>query len=113
MTNNPLKTRAEPQHQTTSLNSRCDTMNAEKYTIMSGCYWFVKVDEKADGEVTETIECMELPTGTRGWIRENEHKVKGLIRRVTGGDGELIEKIYQRSLQAASSPICWNNRDQE
>lgn len=111
MTNNPLKTRSGPQHQAINMQSRCDTLNAAKYAIMSSCHWFVRVSEKADGEVMESIECMALPTGTKGWLRENKHKVLDLIRRETGGDQELIEHIYQRTVQAASSPISWNNRD--
>lgn len=113
MTTNPLATRrTEPEYQAVDKQFRCDTLNAESYTIMRDWYWYVKVDKKANGDVTETIERMDLPTGTKGWIRENQQMVKGLIRKITGGPPQLIEAIYQRAYNAASSPVSWSNSGQ-
>jgi hypothetical protein len=110
MTSNPLRSRTEPQRQAFSKQDRCDMLNAERYTIMRDWFWFVKIDKKGNGEVIETIEYMDLPTGTKGWIRENQQMVKGLIRKITGGNPQLIEQVYQRAIEAALSPKSWNNR---
>ena len=110
MTSNPLRSRVEPEYNAISKQHRCDLLNAQRYTIMQDWYWFVKVVKSANGDLNETIEHMDLPTGTKGWIRENQAIVKGLIRKITGGNPQLIEKAYHRAIEAAASPKSWDNR---
>lgn len=109
MTTNRLLER--PQHYAGDPQSRCDKLNAERLTEMQGRYYYVKrQDQRVNGEnrTVESIEWMELPQGTKGWIRENEARVKGLIRKITGGDTWLIDDVYRRAYEAAPKPIPWS-----
>lgn len=105
MTSNPLSARrAEPVHHDIDLQFRCDQLNAMPLTEKLDKFYFVKAHENG----TDTIECMDLPLGTKGWIRENEARVRGLIRKITGGPPQLVDLIYQRTLRAAPVPTPWD-----
>jgi hypothetical protein len=89
--------------------SRCDVLNREELTHKQGRFYYVKETEsKSTGEVSQTIEWMELPGGTRGWMLENSARVKGLIRKITGGSPSLVDEVYQRALAVAPVPIPWD-----
>ncbi len=107
MTSNALAARrAEPETQYHDKQARCDVLNERRLTYMMGQFYFVKRFD--DG--TEKIECMDLPIGTKAWIRENISRVKGLIRKITGGDSHLIDAIFRRAVEAAPTPVAWSNR---
>lgn len=104
---NPLAARrSEPETHYHDKQARCDDLNGRRLTVMMDQFYFVRRFD--DG--TEKIECMDLPAGTKGWIRENGPRVKGLIRKITGGEQWLIDQIYQRSIDAAPVPKAWSNR---
>lgn len=109
---NPIAARrAEPIYQSFDKQSRCDDLNREELTHKMGRFFYVKETEsKTTGEILESIEWMEIPNGTKAWIRENAARVKGLIRSITGGNPALIEEVYQRALNAAPSPKAWSNK---
>jgi hypothetical protein len=110
MTTNPLAARrAEPVYEVLDKQFLCDKLNGYELTHKMDRFYYVKeTQSSATGEIIETVECMDLPTGTRGWIRENEARVKGLIRKMTGGTPHLVAAIYQRTLAAAPVPIPWD-----
>ncbi len=108
MTSNALAARrAEPETQYHDKQARCDVLNERRLTYMMDQFYFVKRFD--DG--TEKIECMDLPIGTKAWIRENASRVKGLIRKITGGEQWLVDQIYQRSIEAAPVPKSWSNKE--
>jgi hypothetical protein len=108
MTNNPLAARRADHESQTIFDAQdiCDRRNAENLTYMKDWFFYVKETETASGKITATVERMDLPTGTKRWVSENA-RVKGLIRKITGGDNRLIEEIYDRALRAAPVPIPW------
>lgn len=105
---NPLDAKVV-QYQTVDCQAKCDQLNMSKLAYQLDWYWFVRKSENANGDVTETIDHIELPIGTKSWIRENQAKVKGLIRKLIGQDGRRVEECYQRALQAAPVPIPWKD----
>lgn len=110
MTTNPLAARrAEVTHEVMDKQFLCDKINSYELTHKLDKFYYVKeTTSSATGQIVETIESMDLPTGTKGWIRENEARVKGLIRKITGGSPHLVAMIYQRTLDAAPVPIPWD-----
>ncbi len=113
MASNPLAARrAEPEYQFTDAQSRCDQLNEHRLTYLQDWFYYVKSTTGSNGKTHDSIERMDLPTGTKRWIMENQPRVKGLIRKITGGDQRLIEEIFQRAVAAAPTPIAWNNRGQ-
>lgn len=109
MTSNPLAARrAEPVYQQVDAQARCNVLNGYDLTHKMGKFYFVKETmSSATGEMVQAIEGMDLPIGTKGWIRENTSRVKGLIRKMTGGEPWLVDEIYQRAIDAAPVPIPW------
>lgn len=100
--------KGEVQYQTLDKQARCDFLNRERLTHMQGRFYYKKFGgHDANGEIVETIEWMELPGGTRGWMKDNAPRVKGLIAKITGGGPELVDEIYQRALAVAPVPIPW------
>jgi hypothetical protein len=110
MTANPLAARrAEPVYDVIDKQSLCDQLNGYELTHKLDKFYYVKeTQSSATGGMIKTLECMDLPTGTKGWIRENEARVKGLIRKITGGSPDLVAVIYQRTVNAAPVPIPWD-----
>ena len=107
MTRNRLIDNA-PEFQCIDKQARCDRLNRERLAQMQGRFYYKKFGgHDANGEIVETIEWMELPGGTRGWMKDNAPRVKGLIAKITGGSHELVDEIYQRALAVAPVPIPW------
>jgi hypothetical protein len=107
MTKNRLITNA-PAVECFDKQTRCDVLNREVLTHKQGRFYYVKdAGHDANGQVVQTIEWMEIPGGTKGWMRENAPRVKGLIRKITGGSPALVDEVYQRALDAAPVPIPW------
>lgn len=110
MTSNPLAARrAEPKYEVHDKQAICDRLNNAILTHKMDQFYYVKeTTHPTTGEVVQRIECMDLPIGTKGWISENSTRVRGLIRKITGGNSALVEEIYQRALNAAPVPIPWD-----
>lgn len=105
---NPLMKKGEVQYQTLDKQARCDVLNREELTHKQGRFYYVKETEsKSTGEITQAIEWMDLPNGSRDWMKDNAPRVKGLIRKITGGSPALIDEVYQRALAVAPVPIPW------
>ena len=107
MTKNRLITDA-PVIQCIDKQGRCDRLNREILTHKQGRFYYTKdAGHDANGQVIQTIEWMELPGGTKGWMKDNSARVKGLIRKITGGSPALVDEVYQRAMDAAPVPIPW------
>ena len=97
-----------PEFQCIDKQARCDRLNNERLAHMQNRFYYTKdAGHDANGQIVQTIEWMELPGGTRGWMKDNSARVKGLIRKITGGSPELVDEIYQRALAVAPVPIPW------
>lgn len=106
--NNPLMKKGEVKYEIVDKQSRCDVLNREELTHRQGRFYYVKETEsKSTGEVSQAIEWMDLPNGSRDWMKDNAARVKGLTRKITGGSPALIDEIYQRALSVAPVPIPW------
>lgn len=107
MTANPLARRNEQaDYQVYDKQARCNELNEKNLTHMMDQFYFVRTFK----DNTQKIECIHLPVGTKRWIKENENRVKGLIRKMTDGDQSLIDEIYERAWRAARNPVAWSNR---
>jgi len=105
---NPLTKKGEVQYECMDKQARCDFLNRENLAHLQGRFYYAKdAGKDANGRPIQTIEWMELPGGTRGWMLENSARVKGLIRKITGGSPALVDEVYQRALAVAPVPIPW------
>lgn len=111
---NPLTARrTAPTYETVDKHYRCAELNSSNLTYLSGWFYFVKEIQSPNGQLIESIERMDLPSGTKAWLRDNERRVFGLIKSIVGDDIRLIDEVYRRAIASACSPISWFNLPRE
>jgi hypothetical protein len=105
---NPLSRKPEIKYEHGDPDYRCRELNSRKLTYMMDWFYFTKESTDHNGNIVKTIERIDLPSGTKGWILENSARVKGLIRKMTSGSPELVDEIYRRTVASAPTPIPWD-----
>lgn len=103
MTTNPLaRRRTEPQEASNwePPHILVDEMNAGPLGRAYGWFWFLK-----DG----AIKKIDLPHGSKNWLRENERQAKGYLRKLIGEEPHLIQRAYNLAVEYATDPKAWRN----
>lgn len=75
-------------------------MNGQAFTRAQGWYWFAN---------DKGLQHIDMPVGTKGWLRENPKPAKAYLRKVMG-DGWQVDDAYQLAIEYATQPKAWSNR---
>lgn len=104
MTSNPLFTRRHQPQEAANWKPPADLveeMNAGPLGRAYGWFWYLR-----DG----AIKKLDLPQGSKNWLKENEARAKSYIRKIVGEEPQLIQRAYNLAVEYATEPKAWSNR---
>lgn len=90
MTNPLAARRVEPAFH--DMQEMCDNYNSRKYMIDLGHYWYVGRDRNGDDQMLKWESQFASPR----WIDENLPRAAAYVKKVVGGDDELVRNILFR-----------------